>query len=66
MTAHSLAQSINDEHAKAIGAVRQAIGHARRAGELLLKAKTACGGHGHWLAWMERHLKFSAASAEHT
>ena len=62
MTAHGLVQSINDEHAKAIASVRRAIDHARRCGQLLLRAKTKCGGHGRWTPWMEKNLRFSVGN----
>ncbi len=50
----SIAQEINEEHEAASRAVRSALEHARRAGELLLEAK-AQRAHGEWLPWLAEH-----------
>jgi hypothetical protein len=50
-----LAVRIRREHTASIGAVRKGVEHARRAGELLVRAKALCR-HGEWLPWVERHL----------
>jgi hypothetical protein len=54
----TLAAEINREHEAAEGSIRQGLGHARRAGELLLRAKAQCG-HGRWLRWLREHCHFS-------
>src|SRR5688572_24644980 len=47
----SLAERINAEHELAAGKAREAIEHARRAGEYLQQAKAAVG-HGNWMSWL--------------
>lgn len=47
-----LAAAINAEHAAAGMAVRSGLEHARKAGELLRRAKKLCE-HGSWLTWLE-------------
>jgi hypothetical protein len=60
----SLAQHINAEHEAAIGAAQSAISHARRAGELLIEAKTGVE-HGEWLLWLTTHCPtISARTAQ--
>lgn len=51
----SLADQINSEHQKGEQAARSAIGHAIRAGELLIQAKAQVK-HGEWRPWIEQHL----------
>ncbi len=59
----TLAAEINAEHQAAFGLAREALGHARRAGELLLQVKAEVG-HGAWLPWIEANCKFSARTAQ--
>src|SRR5262245_11745137 len=51
----SLAAEITREHEAAYGAARSALEHARRAGELLLEAKTQLP-HGEGLPWLAAHV----------
>ena len=57
-----LAQAIEREHYAAIGAVKDALGHAIRCGELLTEAKTAVA-RGEWLPWIEANLPFGDRQA---
>ena len=50
----SLAAEINKAHDEALASVRTALGHARRAGDLLIEAKRQLG-HGAWLPWLRKH-----------
>ena len=50
----SLAAKINAAHDEALASVRTALGHACRAGDLLLEAKRQLG-HGAWLPWLRQH-----------
>lgn len=58
-----ISQEINAEHEKAYEKARDALQHARRAGELLLEAKQQVG-HGGWGAWLRAHCSFSERSAQ--
>jgi hypothetical protein len=59
-----LAAQINAEHGTTLfGKAREALEHARRAGELLLQAKGSLG-HGEWLPWIEANCKFSSRTAQ--
>jgi len=57
-----LVAQINIEHERAFGAVREALSHAKRAGELLLQAKAAVG-HGAWLPWLAANVPFGQRAA---
>lgn len=57
------AAEINSEHRAAFGKAREALEHARRAGELLLQVKAEAG-HGEWLPWVEANCKFSERTAQ--
>jgi hypothetical protein len=57
-----LAVEINAEHRHVETALRAGLEHARRAGELLLKAKQQCR-HGEWLPWLKTNVKFSGRTA---
>jgi hypothetical protein len=57
-----LAERINDEHLAAFGKAREALEHARRAGELLIEAKGKLA-HGEWAAWLSENIKFSSRTA---
>ncbi len=58
----SLAARINAAHDEALASVRTALGHACRAGDLLIEAKRQLG-HGDWLPWLRQHC---AAVSERT
>lgn len=58
-----LAAEINLEHSAASTAAREALGHARRAGELLLAAKKQVK-HGDWLSWLAANFQFTARTAQ--
>lgn len=58
----SLADEANDEHRKAIGAMRQALDHARASGEALIEAKGQLE-HGDWTPWLEENFEASARTA---
>jgi hypothetical protein len=58
-----LAAEICVEHERAYGKAREALEHARRAGELLLEAK-ARAGHGGWLGWLQANVPFSERTAQ--
>lgn len=58
-----IAQTINAEHEQAYEKARDALHHARRAGELLLEAKQQVG-HGGWGAWRQANCTFSERSAQ--
>jgi hypothetical protein len=61
--AAELATKINAEHQAALGKAREAIEHARRAGELLLQVKADVG-HGGFLAWVAENVHCSARQAQ--
>jgi len=58
----TLPAKINAEHEAAFGKAREALEHARRAGELLLEAKAALK-HGEWLPWVRSNCDFSERTA---
>jgi hypothetical protein len=58
-----IALAINQEHEAAFGKARQALDHARRAGEFLLKAKRRLT-HGSWLPWIRENCRFSVRMAQ--
>jgi Protein of unknown function (DUF3102) len=53
-----LATNINAYHAIAEESTRKGLVAYRNAGEALLEAKQKCG-HGNWLAWLKKNVKFS-------
>ena len=59
----SLATEINRAHKAAYGKAREALEHARRAGELLLEAKAAVE-HGERLPWLAANMEFSERTAQ--
>jgi hypothetical protein len=59
----TLAAEINTEHERAYGKAREALEHARRAGELLLRVRDSLK-HGEWLPWIEQFCSFSARQAQ--
>src|SRR3972149_9698212 len=50
-----LAVEITKAHEQATRTAQSSLEHARRAGELLLKAKSQYCRHGEWLPWLGRH-----------
>jgi site-specific DNA-methyltransferase (adenine-specific) len=58
----TLAKRINDAHAAGERETRRGLEHFRQAGEDLLKAKARCG-HGKWLAWLKKSVKFTRQTA---
>jgi hypothetical protein len=58
-----LAREIEREHQAAYGKAREALEHARRAGELLLQAKAAVG-HGQFGKWLTEHVSFAERTAQ--
>ncbi len=59
----SLAADINREHHAAFCKAREALEHARRAGELLIEAKATVR-HGEWLPWLSANVQFSERTAQ--
>lgn len=59
----TIAHLINDEHAAVEGASLTTLEHAHAAGQLLLEAKQAVG-HGNWLDWVAKNVKFSVRTAQ--
>lgn len=59
----ALAADIQREHEAAHGKAREALEHARRAGELLIEAKGQLE-HGAWLPWLSEHCGVSSRSAQ--
>jgi hypothetical protein len=58
-----LARQINSQHAWEVRAVRQALEHACRSGELLLEAKKMCS-RGEWETWLETNVHYSPRTAQ--
>jgi hypothetical protein len=58
----ALAAEINAEHQAGEDAARKGLGHFRRAGEALRKAKAQCG-HGQWLGWLQANVRFDRRTA---
>ena len=54
---------INDTHVQAILHASEAMKHALRCGDLLIKAK-ATAPHGHWLPWLRQNITFSERTAQ--
>jgi len=59
----SLADEINKEAAAVESNLRQAVGHAIRCGELLVRAKATVP-HGRWLTWLQGNTTVSARTAQ--
>lgn len=59
----SLGAEIRREHEAATGKARDALTHARRAGELLAEAKAQLA-RGAWLPWLAERCAFSARTAQ--
>src|SRR3989442_5896878 len=57
-----LAYRIRIEHAAVENGARDALTHARAAGELLIRAKNEFG-HGYWMKWVEQACQFSHSTA---
>ena len=60
---NDLAKRINEEHEACQVAMRSAVEHAVRAGELLIEAKAGLA-HGQWLPWLEGHCGVSERTAQ--
>jgi len=58
-----LGTEINDSHAQAILHASEALNHALRCGDLLIKAKATVQ-HGHWLPWLRQNIVFSERTAQ--
>jgi hypothetical protein len=58
-----LAGLINQAHGQCEEALRAGVGHALRAGELLLEAKRRVA-HGQWLAWLKANVRCSPRTAQ--
>lgn len=58
-----LAEQINHQHSRAINAMRDALGHAVKAGEMLREAKSRCR-HGQWLQWLNDQFDGSRRTAQ--
>ncbi len=58
----TLAAAINAAHAAGENAVRKGLDHFRAAGTALMKAKVQCG-HGRWLKWLEKNVRFKVTTA---
>jgi hypothetical protein len=62
-TLETLAEEINDYHAKCEAAVGQAVAYAMEAGDRLAKVKEGLG-HGEWLPWLEQNFKGTPRTAQ--
>ncbi len=58
-----LGTEINDTHAQAMLHAGEAMNHALRCGDLLIKAKATVQ-HGHWLPWLRQNIAFSERTAQ--
>lgn len=59
----AIAADLNAEHAACVRALSNALGHAVRAGELLIEAK-ALVRHGEWLPWLATNFAASERTAQ--
>ena len=59
----AVAKEINAAIAAAEDAARDAVAHARRAGELLIEAKATVPS-GEWTAWVKEHVSVSLRTAQ--
>lgn len=62
-TLTTLADEIRSEHEQVGIAMRSALVHAMRVGELLIEAKAQIG-HGCWLPWLEEHCDLAERTAQ--
>jgi hypothetical protein len=60
----ALAEQIGREHVAATFATHAALGHARRAGALLIEAKRELHSHGRWLPWLSANVPVTARMAQ--
>jgi hypothetical protein len=58
-----LAHKINVEHGRAETSLQAGLEHARRAGELLNRAKEKCQ-HGQWLSWLKANVRCAERTAQ--
>ncbi len=54
---------INEEHSRAFSKARDALSHARNAGELLIEAKSLLK-HGEWGNWLAENVAFTERTAQ--
>jgi hypothetical protein len=59
----SLARDINEAHEARLTSFRTSLEQARRAGELLARAKARVG-HGAWRRWLKSHCRFKERTAQ--
>ena len=59
----NISAEINTEHEIVVNACKSAVEHARKAGELLIKAKYMVN-HGEWLGWMRGKVEGTRAIDE--
>src|SRR4051794_13759749 len=59
----TLAMKINEEHRRCEQAFKVGLGHALKAGELLVEAKTLCV-HGEWGRWLKDNFEGSERTAQ--
>jgi hypothetical protein len=59
----TLARQVRIEHRAANDAAQRWIQHARKAGRLLITAKTQLS-HGQWLPWLSKHCRLSKRTAQ--
>ncbi len=59
---NQLAAQINAAHEAGEAATRQGLEDFREAGESLIKAKAQCG-HGKWLPWLKKNVRFADRTA---
>jgi hypothetical protein len=58
-----IAYRINEEHSRAFGKAKDALSHARAAGELLIEAKSLLK-HGEWGNWLTENVAFTDRTAQ--
>lgn len=58
-----IASRINEEHSRAFGKAKDALSHARAAGELLIEAKSLLK-HGEWGNWLAENVAFTKRTAQ--
>jgi hypothetical protein len=58
-----LARQINEEHDHFKAALQNNLGHARKAGELLLRGKAQLA-HGNWLRWLTANCQVPERTAQ--
>jgi Protein of unknown function (DUF3102) len=61
---HALAMQIVAEHEAVRAAAANALEHAIKCGQFLLKAQEKYGGHGQWLPWLQTNCELSIRTAQ--